>query len=152
MHIDDSELRTLIQRLDGVPRAALKAAEAAAKRGVQNIKNDLVNEARGSKHFRQVANSISYDERSTLRGVEYELGPDKERVVSRVSSRTAPAVRRVPLKKAEGTAGNLAHIAYFGGANGGGNSLDFDGPIQREMPRLEKHLGDALRDAVRDAL
>ena len=126
MHIDDTELRELIHDIDGAPRRAMKAAEAAAKRGMQNIKNDMTKEAAASDHFRAIAPTISYDERATLRGLEYELGPDKDHPVR------------------GGRPGPLANIAYFGGANGGGGTLDFDGPIERELPNLEKHLGDVL--------
>lgn len=131
MPIDDTELRQLIQHIEGAPRRVMKTAEAAAKRGIQNMKNDLVKDARDSKYFKQFANKISYDERYTRRGVEYELGPENDKYTGR-----------------EQTHGPGAAIAYFGGANGGGGTLDFDGPIEREMPRLEQHLRDTLRDAL----
>lgn len=140
MHIDDTELRELIRDIDGVPRRAMKAAEAAAKRGVQNMKNDMVEEAKASDSFGQLAYTISYDERHTLRGVEYELGPDKDRTVA---PRRARRFRRGDPNRPN-KPGALANLAYFGGANGGGGHLDFDGPIERELPNLEKHLGDAL--------
>lgn len=139
MPIDDSELRELIHHIDGAPARVMKNAEAVAKRAMQNIKTDLVDEAKTSTHFRLVAPTISYDERHTLRGVEYEVGPDKDRYVPPTRTRRKPG---------PGKPGRIANIAYFGGANGGGGSLDFDGPIEREMPRLEQYLGDALRDAL----
>ena len=40
-----------------------------------------------------------------------------------------------------------AAIAYFGGANGGGGTLDFDEPVEREFDSIDeymKKLGDAL--------
>lgn len=123
--IDDSELRDLTARIEGMPLRALVAAEQVMKRGAQNIKNELAQEASQSRSFRQIAPTISYDERRTLRGVEYEIGPD----------RAQPAAR-------------LANIAYFGGANGGGGTLDFDGPARKELPRLQTHLTEALRDSL----
>lgn len=130
MPIDDSEMRQLINHIDGAPVRVMRAAEAAAKRGMQNIKNDLVEEMKSSTHFKAVAPTISYDERATRRGLEYEIGPDKEHHVR------------------GGRPGALANIAYFGGANGGGKSVDFDGPIERELPKLAKHLREALGDAL----
>lgn len=139
MPIDDSELRGLIHHIDSAPPRVMKNAEAVAKRAMQNIKTDLVDEAKTSTHFRQVAPTISYDERHTLRGVDYEVGPDKDRHVAPSRTRAKPG---------PGTPGDLANIAYFGGANGGGGTLDFDGPVEREIPRLEQHLREALRDAL----
>lgn len=130
MPIDDTELRHLVRHIDSAPTRAMKAAEASAKRGMQNIKTELAKEAQASKHFKMIGPTISYDERFTRKGIEYELGPDKDHSVR------------------GGKPGPLANIAYFGGANGGGGSLDFDGPIDREMPRLENHLRDALGDAL----
>ena len=139
MTIDDSELRGLIRHIEGAPVRVMKNAEAVAKRAMQNIKNDLVADAKTSLHFWQVGPTISYDERHHLRGVDYEIGPDKDRYV---------APKRTRKKPGPGTPGDLANIAYFGGANGGGGTLDFDGPIEKEIPRLEKYLADALKDAL----
>lgn len=143
MPIDDSELRQLVHHIDGAPRRAMKAAEASAKRGMQNMKNDMVKDAQSS-NFRQIAPTISYDERHTRRGIEYELGPDKDERVSPSRARRF----RWGNPNRSGKPGALANIAYFGGANGGGGSLDFDEPIEKELPKLEKHLREALGDAL----
>lgn len=92
-----------------------------AKRGAQNVKDDMVSDAEGSRHFRSVAPSISYDRSASVGQVSYDVGPDKVRA-----------------------GGALANIAYFGGANGGGGTLDIDGPLRAEEPRLLKAIDDWL--------
>ena len=65
-----------------------------------------------------------------LRGVEFEIGPDRDRGGK------------------PGRVARLANIAYFGGANGGGGTLDFDRPAKEELPRLDAHIARALGKAL----
>ena len=95
--------------------------DAVLKKGAQNIKDDLVAEARGSTHFKGMAGSISYDSMYGIGHAKYEVGPDKGR-----------------------RGGALGNIAYFGTSRGGG-TLDLEGPLERERPNLEREL-DKLVD------
>lgn len=118
--IDASEVREfasgLLRGLDSVPREAHRVIE----RGALAIKNDLTGEASRSRHFR-IARHISYDLRPGYLTSEAEIGPEKV------------------------GAGNLANIAYFGGANGGGGTIpDPEGALDREAPNIERYLADVV--------
>lgn len=120
IHIDASEFRTftsdMFRGMDQIPSEAHRVVERAAV----NMKNDLVGEASRSRHFR-IDRHINYDMRAGYHTSEAEVGPDKA------------------------GAGNLANIAYFGGANGGGGTLpDPEGALTREIPNLERYLGEVL--------
>lgn len=113
-------LRELSADLGRISSRALPEVDGLLKKGAQQIKDQMVSDAEGSKHFRSIARSISYDSDYRVGQAAYEIGPDKDR------------------------GGALANIAYFGGANGGGGSLDLDAPLQNEEPRLMKALDDYL--------
>lgn len=125
---DFSEVNKLAVDLGKAASKLLPEVDAVMKRGAQNVKDEMTADAKGSEHFRgkrraSVAESISYDRAYGLGSIGYEVGPDKER------------------------GGNLAAIAYFGGVNGGGGTLDIDRPLRNEEPRLLKalsELGDGL--------
>lgn len=113
-------LRELSAYLGRIASAALPEVDKIAKRGAQQIKNEMVSDAQSSTHFRSIARSISYDRATAAGQVAYEVGPDKSR------------------------GGSLGNIAYFGGANGGGGTLDIDAPLKAEEPRFMKALDDYL--------
>lgn len=94
-----------------------------AKKGAGNVKDGMRNDMRKSRHFGQVASSISYDVERTPVKVEAEIGPETGgRVV-----------------------GDLAHIAYFGGINGGGGTVrDPEFHAHEEAPRFEKAVADVV--------
>lgn len=121
------ELRAFAKDLEKIASKALPDVDAVLKRGAQNIKDDLVSEARGSTHFKGMAGSISYDSMYGIGHAKYEVGPDKGR-----------------------RGGALGNIAYFGTSRGGG-TLDLDGPLARETPNLERELGKVV-DKWGDAL
>ena len=114
------ELRRYATNLGRLGLEAAGEADKILKRGAQNIKTGLQENLRESKHFRQVAASISYDQIGGMRALGYEVGPDKDR-----------------------HAGPLANIAFFGTSRGGG-TVDFEGPLREEEPRLVSHLQDLL--------
>jgi len=121
IRIDASEFRTfasdMFRGLDRVPDEAHRVVERAAV----NIKDDLQRQMRGSTHFRPVASGINYDMRAGYLTSQAEIGP------------------------ARGRPGSLANIAYFGGANGGGGTVeDPDAALGREIPNLERHLADVV--------
>lgn len=113
-------LRELSADLGRIATSALPEVDAITKKGADNVKRELVEDAEGSRAFRSIARSISYDRSYSAGQVAYEVGPDKSR------------------------GGALGNIAYFGGANGGGGTLDIDGPLKAEEPRLMKALDDFL--------
>ena len=122
IRIDASEVREfasdLLRGLDRVP----SEARQVVSKGALNIKNDLAGEARRSRHFK-IAPTIGYDMKGNASFTEAEIGP------------------------ALGGAGSLAHIAYFGGANGGGGTLpDPQGALDRETPNIERYLADVVAD------
>lgn len=115
-------LRELSADLGRIASRALPDVDVVAKHAAQNIKDEMVEEAQGSRAFRSIARSISYDRSYGIGQVSYEVGPDKSR------------------------GGALGNIAYFGGANGGGGTLDIDGPLKAEEPRFLKALDEMLGD------
>lgn len=117
---DFSELHRLVRDLGAVPARALRDIDDVTKRGAQNIKTEMASDAAGSTHFKGLASAISYDRSTSYGGVSYEVGPDKDR------------------------GGAIGNIAYFGGANGGGGTLDIDKPIRSEGPRLDSAISRIL--------
>ncbi len=114
--IDTSELRTLAADLIAAPREVQRKVPAVVKRGAVNIKTDLQAQMAESTYF-QAARFISFDE--TGGGMGAEIGPEKI------------------------GAGNLAAIAYWGGANGGGGTVeDPQKAADREAPKFVDALGD----------
>lgn len=115
------EVKTVARNVGRLASAALPEVDAVVKRGAQNIKDEMVNEAKGSRTLgSRLAGSISYDSRYGVGSVAYELGPDKSR-----------------------KGGPLGNIYYFGTSRGGGTG-DLEGPMLREAPELEKHLGNLM--------
>ena len=130
MHIDDTEVRALQRKLAKVPADVVAEVFQVGKKAAQNIKDGLAEDARGSQYFGLIAEATSYDVKRKLRGVEFEIGPDRDRGGK------------------PGRVARLANIAYFGGANGGGGTLDFDRPAKEELPRLDAHIARALGKAL----
>lgn len=123
LNADFSEVHKLSFDLGRASARVVPAVDAVMKRAASNVKDDMVADASKSRHFSGIARTISYDRVAGLRGIGYEVGPDRER----------------------GGQAPLAGIAYFGGVRGGGGTLDIDGPLQREAPNLDRYLGDALK-------
>lgn len=92
-------------------------------KGALNIKTTMRDDLAGSKHFRQTARSVTYDTRAGQAFASAEIGPVTQGQ----------------------TVGDLAHFAYFGGANGGGGTVrDPQEALDEEEPRLLDALGDVL--------
>lgn len=90
-------------------------AEKVVFKGAMNVKRDLQEKLRASTHFKGVAPSITFD----MDGLSAEIGPEK----------------------GSGSGAPLAHFAYWGGANGGGGTVeDPEEALKREEPIFEKHL------------
>ena len=123
--IDTSEVDALAADLGRVAGRSLPLVDEVVKKGADNIKREMAEDAAGSRWFR-FADSISYDSDYRVGQVAYEIGPDRAR---------NPRAR-------------LANIAYFGGANGGGGTLDIEKPLRSEEPRLMAALDKALGDVL----
>ncbi|MCD1286487.1 MULTISPECIES: HK97 gp10 family phage protein [unclassified Brevibacterium] len=130
MPLDTSETQKLIDAVESFETRTRDEAEAILVKGAVEMKRNLKENARGSKYFKQFAKKITYDKKRRASGVEIELGPENDKPTG---------------KKPGGGPG--AGVAYFGGANGGGGTLDFDEPVEREFDAIDsymKKLGDAL--------
>lgn len=146
--VDTSQADALIAKIEKVPDVVFQEAVAVGRKAALNIKNGLVQDARRSRYFRQVAATIGYDEKPKLRGVEFVIGPDKDKTIPSTKVTGSSGRGRKSTKHRPGTVGNIANIAYFGGANGGGGTLDFDAPAQRELANIEEHLADVIAKAM----
>lgn len=123
--LDVSELldfgRKLASRADIV-----KAVKPVVSKGALNVKAGMRENMAASAHFGQVARSITYDTREGVDWAEAEVGP-------------VTAGRVV---------GDLAHLAYFGGANNGGGAVrDPQAVLDEEAPRFFKALEDLAGEA-----
>ena len=123
VELDDSELRAFAVDLTGAVDRVVREAPRAVKYGALQIKNQLVSEMRGSRSFKGIGGSISFD--IIDGGFTAEIGPTST----------------------PGSAGNLANIAYFGGSNGGGGTVpDPSGALEAEAPRFEKAIADMAEE------
>src|SRR5690625_321005 len=128
--IDTSQLRELAADMRQVDSRVARWVRPVVERGAFNVKSDMQRAANESRHFR-IARAISYDMHDRgFGGVgEYaaEIGPVK------------------------GRPGSLANIAYFGGANGGGGTVeDPQAAADRELPNFMNALADLAEEMVFD--
>ena len=130
MPLDTSETQKLVDAIDKFDSDVRSKAEAVLVKGVVQIKKNMQEDARGSKYFKQFAKKISYETTKRKNTTEVEIGPENDKPTG-----TNPG------------GGPGAAIAYFGGANGGGGSLDFDEPVEREFDTIDDFLGK-LGDAL----
>lgn len=117
---DGAELRELATNLGHVAGSALKDVDAVLKKGVDNIKREMVADVSGSEHFRGMARSISYESHYLPGRARWVVGPDKSR-----------------------RGGALGNIYYFGTSRGGGSG-DIDKPLRNEEPKTLNALADLL--------
>lgn len=110
------EVRRLSQNLGKIAGSAVKDVDAVLKRGMQNIKTEMVADVSGSEHFKGMAGSITYESHYRPGVVRYVGGPDKGR-----------------------RGGALGNIYYFGTSRGGGSG-DIDKPLRSEEPRTMSQL------------
>ena len=122
VEIDTHEVKEFASELGRVPAKVVTGIRPAVRKAGVNMKDQLREEMKASRHFR-AAESISFDEGDG--GMAVEVGPTKS------------------------GAGNLANIAYFGGANGGGGTVpDPRGALEAEAPRFEKALTDLVGEIL----
>lgn len=116
-----AEIRRFVTDLAAASKSAVSDVDPIMKKGAQNIKDAMNADLAASRHFKGAAGSVTYDSHYKVGVVGYEIGPDKGR-----------------------RGGALANIAYFGGSNGGGGTVDVDGPLQAEAPVIENELGKMI--------
>lgn len=102
----DAELRKLSADLSAMPVAATAAIKKAVRDTAVELKDVMREDMSESRHFKQIAPTITMGMVADTPGqIVYEIGPDKSIAVN------------------GGYPAALAHIAYYGGANGGGNTV-----------------------------
>lgn len=122
--IDTSELRKFAIDLGKIPDEVAGEIRPIVARGALNIKNQMIDEARGSDYFEPLADAMSYDTTVDADGVTGLIGPDRDR---------------------SGGAGLLG--AYFGWSKGGATVPDPIGALEAEVPNVERFIGDAIDKA-----
>ena len=117
------ELRQLASDLSkGVDPDAVRGAVRA---GAEDVKARMRSDASGTRHFRKLARTITYDQREFWGGPGAEIGPERR------------------------GQGRLAGIAYFGGRNGGGGMIpDPSGALDAAGPALIRALGDLAEEIL----
>jgi hypothetical protein len=119
---DAHEVRAFAADLTRAPQRVVDKIPGVIKRGATQAKAQMVQEMAGSFWFKGAARSISYDILDG--GFAAEIGPVSE-----------PG----------GQVGDLASLAYFGGAHGGGGTVpDPQGALDAEAPRMERAIADLI--------
>ncbi len=127
MSIDTSEIEALARDISLAGTRLRGDVKPVVSKGALNVKNAMRKDMSASKHFKGITRSIGYDMHDTGSVIEAEIGPSSE----------------------AGSPGNLANIAYFGGAHGGGGTVpDPQAALDAEAPNFEKALGDLLEDLL----
>lgn len=106
-----AELRQLATNLGKIAGSALEDVDAVLKKGVNNIKTEMRADVSGSRHFKGMARSITYESHYLPGRARWVVGPDK-------------SLR----------GGSLGNIYYFGTSRGGGSG-DIEKPLRTEEPR-----------------
>lgn len=107
---------------------AADVRKASMDAGVR-LKNSMRKQLRARPHFKKAALDVDFDVIERNDEIEIEVGPS--------------------IGRGRGHAGGLAHIAYFGGSNGGGGTvrdpqLDLDEEEPRFLTALEELAGKRL--------
>lgn len=121
--IDVTEVRALEHDMRQVDSRLTRHLIPVVEKGAINVRDDMRQAAAGSRYFHLLP--LTYDMNYPAGAIEAEVGPVK------------------------GGAASLANIAYFGGAHGGGRTIeDPQAAADREAPRFERALADVAADLV----
>jgi len=120
--VEGNGLRSLSSDLRAAPSALAPKINAVVFKGALNIKKAMREDMQASRHFKGITRAIDFDMIDEANAVSADIGPTTD----------------------PGSAGNLANIAYFGGARGGGTVRDPQAALDDEAPKFEKALGDVL--------
>ena len=124
--IDASELTAFGRRVAAAHAMASVKVAQAVKKGAQNVKEGVISDLQTSSNY-----AISRI------GIGYEMGTGTT-IYADVSPR-------------DGGASDLANIAFFGTAKGGGTH-DFYEHAETELPTLAEYVGDAADDMLIGAI
>lgn len=122
MPADTSDLRSFATEMSQVPQKVTRGIRPVVFKGVNNIRRTMQQDFNESRYFKPAARSITYEVKADGDGISGEVGPDTS---------TGYA--------------SFAHIAYFGGANGGGGTVP--DPLEAlaiEAPQFEDALSKLL--------
>lgn len=122
---DASELVNFAAELGRIEPKVARQVNAVVTKGAVNIKKTMQDDLSHSRHFKQIAPTISYDIEKSGGAIEAEIGPNKQYRSAR-----------------------LANIAYFGTSRGGGQTADFDNGLRKELPNLTEHLRRVMGDVL----
>ena len=114
--MDTSQVKQLGVNFRKLAGSCVQDVEAIMKKGAQNVKDEMIADARGSRHFHPLARAITYERVPRVREIRFVIGPDKDRF-----------------------GGPLGNIYYFGTSRGGGSG-DIEKPLRSEAPRMESAL------------
>lgn len=128
IRIDASDFGRLARDLDRAAASDLIGKiEPTIMRGAGNVQRAMKADMEKSRHFGQVTAAMTFDVDRFTNHIRAEVGP-----------LTAGKV-----------VGDLAHIAYFGGSNGGGGTVpDPEYLLEAEALNLEKYVGAILDDLL----
>ena len=125
IEINDSDARSLVRELDAVVRNMPREVAKVVAKAAVNVKGSMQEDLRDSPHFKGGAPAVSYDLITTPSYAEAQIGPV-----------SGPGRKR----------GDIASIAYFGGAHGGGGTVrDPQRAADEEAPAFTRALDDVLR-------
>lgn len=119
--VDVSEVRTLAVDLARIPDKVQRGVRPVVFKGARQVQDRMRKDMRESPSFKGNAPNINFDVVVDGGGVEARIGPKPTW---------------------------LAHIAYFGGANGGGGTVDILGPLGEEVEPFTSALGDLLEGVL----
>ncbi len=137
MGIETTGARELSADLARASAEAAPKLRAVMERGANNIKRTIQDDLRGSNHFSQVAETVSYDVVEGNLGFAIEIGPDKDRRIS--GGRPGPLA---------GIAFENSPSGYFGGSRGGATVRDPQGALDDEQPNLDRYLSEFARGVL----
>ena len=123
MDFDMSELRAFAAAIEATEKTKTRKVRAVVSKGLLNVKTDMQAQASKSRHFKQVAPTISYEIRGggDLGGtvIEGEVGPNTHFRAARIEN-----------------------IAYFGSSRAGGGTVeDPRAAGEREAPKFAEEIG-----------
>ena len=115
MIVDTSEVKAFAAKLQAAPERKRRRVSMIVKKAAQNVKTDTRADltSSGNAAFRHIPISYEMQDRGSV--VEADVAPD------------------------DGGAGNLANLAFFGTAKGGGTH-DFYQHARTEFPNLVREL------------
>lgn len=138
IEIDASDFFRAAADLKAASRDMMSEVRPAVSNAALQVKEGMRADMAASRHFDQVADSITYDMRGNAVVSEAEVGPV-------TGGHGGGFIGPLPQGGKRGVVGDLAHFAYFGGANGGGGTVrDPKVHLEDEAPRFEKAIGDIL--------